>query len=210
MEHAVKYIKGLFQSRKRNIERMTEQVVDSDYYNIQHFISELPWDARKVFDKVSVDTSNLLNSFDGVGLLIDESALSKKGEYSVGISRQYNGNAGKVDNCQVAVYATLTGENHYGLIDTELFLPESWTDDKHRCKKAGVPNKRLQFKSKLELALDILKRQRALGTKYGWIGADGFYGNSSWFLKKLDELNELFVIDIQKVIQRCKTGSGNV
>jgi len=72
--HGTQYLKGLFQGRKRNMESMVEQVVNSDYYQIQHFISESPWDARAGFDKVACDTSKLFESFDQVGLLIDESS----------------------------------------------------------------------------------------------------------------------------------------
>ena len=85
LRHATQYLKGLFQGQKRNIERMVERVVDSDYYQIQHFISESPWDARAGFDRVAADTSQLFASHERVGLLIDESAHRKKGKESVGV-----------------------------------------------------------------------------------------------------------------------------
>jgi len=200
MLHATQYLKGLFQGQKRNIERIVERVEDSDYYQIQHFISESPWDARAGFDRVAADTSQLFGSHERVGLLIDESAHRKKGKKSVGVARQYCGTIGKVDNCQVAVYAALSAEKYYGLIDTALYLPEEWTSDEQRCKKAGVPpmpsgTKRV-CKSKVELALDIIKHQMELGTWFHFIGADGLYGNSYWFQSELDKLDLLFVLDI--------------
>ena len=94
----IQYIKGLFQGQKRNMERMTERVADSEYNQMQHFISESPWDARVGFDTVAEDSSKVFESYERVGLLIDESSHRKKGQYSVGVARQYCGTIGKVDN----------------------------------------------------------------------------------------------------------------
>lgn len=196
MQHATQYLKGLFQGQKRNIERMVERVVDSDYYQIQHFISESPWDARAGFDRVASDTSQLFAAHERVGLLIDESAHRKKGKESVGVGRQYCGTIGKVDNCQVAVYAALSAEKYYGLIDTALYLPEDWTSNEARCKKAGIPPVRRVCKSKVELALEIIKHQKELGTWFHFVGADGLYGNSYHFQREIDKLEILFVLDI--------------
>jgi SRSO17 transposase len=195
---SLQYVKGLFQSRKGNIERMVEHVVDSDYYRIQHFISESPWDARVGFDKVARDTNEIFKEFEQVALLLDESAHAKKGEHSVGVSRQYSGNTGKVDNCQVAVYAALSAEKYYGLIDTALFLPESWTSVPKRCKAAGVPKERRKHKTKVELALDIVSHQLEIGTEFDFVGADGLYGNSYWFGQQLDEMGVLYVLEVHK------------
>lgn len=196
MKFGWQYVKGLFQGQKRNLERMVERVKDSAYYSLQHFISESPWDARKGFDKVAQDTSALFEPYEQVGLLIDESSHCKKGAHSVGVARQYCGTIGKVENCQVAVYAALSAEKYYGLIDTQLYLPESWTQDKERCKQAGVPQERQQHKSKIELALEIVKQQKQIGTRFHFAGADGLYGNDYWFQQQLDEFNLLFVLEV--------------
>ena len=74
---------------------MVEHVMDSDYNRIQHFISESPWDARVGFDKVARDTNEVFKEFDQVALMLDESAHAKKGEHSVGVSRQNSGNTGR-------------------------------------------------------------------------------------------------------------------
>jgi SRSO17 transposase len=198
--HATQYMKGLFQGQKRNIERMVERVADSDYYQVQHFISESPWDARAGFDKVASDTSVLFSSYNRVGLLIDESAHRKKGKESVGVARQYCGTIGKVDNCQVAVYGALSAEKYYGLIDTALYLPEEWVSDEARCKKAGIPalpkGEKRVCKTKVGLALDIIRHQKELGTWFHYVGADGLYGNSYHFQQELDKMGILFVLDI--------------
>jgi len=136
------YIKGLFQGQKRNMERMSERVVESEYHRIQHFISESPWDARLGFDKVAKDTSKVFESYERVALLIDESAHRKKGQLSVGVARQWCGTIGKVDNCQVAVYAALSAEKYYGLIDTALYLPQrAGQKTKSDAKKPKFPKR---------------------------------------------------------------------
>lgn len=193
---ALQYVKGLFQATKRNLERMTERVADSEYYSIQHFISESPWDSRAALDKVARDTSALFCGCECVGLLIDESAHPKKGHHSVGVDRQYCGTTGKVDNCQVAVYAALSAERYYGLIDTALYLPKSWTGDKDRMNKAGVPPEHRHYKTKVELAVDIVRRQQHLGTRFDYVAADTLYGNSYAFQHELDALNIVFVAGV--------------
>ena len=155
---AEQYVCGLSQSQKRNMERMVEQVAESGYYSIQHFISESPWDARAAFEPVARDTDKIFEGYPVVCLLIDESAHTKKGKKSVGVSRQYSGQLGKVDNCQVAVYGALSAGEYYSLIDAYLYLPREWTGDKKRCEAAGIPGQ---------------------GTRFHWAVADGLYGHDS-------------------------------
>mgnify|MGYP003416889723 FL=1 len=193
---AFQYLKGLFQGRKRNIERMAERVADSEYHRIQHFISESPWDARVGFDRVASNVSKIFEPFNNVGLLIDESSHLKKGTESVGVSRQYAGTIGKVDNCQVAVYAALSAGKYYGLIDTALHLPKTWTDDTPRCLAAGIAEEQIVFKTKVEQALEIVQHQISIGTRFHFVAADALYGNSYWFQDQLDQLNQLFVLDV--------------
>ena len=106
------------------MEQMSEIVKDADYHQIQHFISESPWNSRTVMDSVEEDTNKLFNDFEEVYFLIDESAHTKKGTKSVGVSRQYSGQLGKVDNCQVGVYGALSADKYCSLIDGRLYLPE--------------------------------------------------------------------------------------
>src|ERR1022692_357528 len=194
---ALKYIKGLFQAQsgKGNIERINEVVPGLIYENAQYFISESPWAYRAVMDQMAKEASELFANRELVGLLIDESGNAKQGSGSVGVARQYCGQIGKIDNCQVAVFAALSAGPYYTLIDTELYLPEEWTEDPQRCKKAGVPKKRYEHKTKGELALEITKRQKSLGTRFDWVGGDGFYANDYKLAKSLDELGQTFVFE---------------
>ena len=138
-EKAYQYLCGLVQADKRNMERMEEQVAGSDYYQLQHFLSESPWPSRPVFDKIAHDVDQLLKDCPQVGLLLDESAFAKKGTASAGVARQYNGRLGKVENSQVAVFGALCVGQHATLIDAELYLPESWIFDPERCEKVHIP-----------------------------------------------------------------------
>ena len=90
-------------------------------------------------------------------LLVDESAFSKKGEASVGVARQYNGRLGKVDNCQVGVFATLSFETRSTLIGSRLYLPEAWIRDQKRCERLGIPKACRVHRTKPELAWDLIE-----------------------------------------------------
>ena len=127
------------QARKENMERMAEVVVESDEQVLQHFLSNSNWDERGVLDQVALGADELLGGSEETALLIDESGITKKGKKSVGVARQWNGRLGKVDNCQVGVYAALSRGQLSTLIDTRLYLPSCWVQDKARCEAAQVP-----------------------------------------------------------------------
>jgi len=178
------------------MEQMSEIVRDADYHQLQHFISESPWDARAVMDSVATDTDELFADFDEVYLLIDESGHTKKGTKSVGASRQYSGQLGKVDNCQIAVYAALSAGKYCSVIDVGLYLPQEWTSDKKRCKAAGIPSAKMVYKTKLELALEMIARHKQKGTRFHWIGGDGLYGHDNKFRNSIAAMGLLYMLDI--------------
>ncbi len=193
------YFKGLFQSKKRNIERMGESVRDSEYYALQHFISDAPWDHRGVINQVSQEINTLFQvEKTPIGFIIDESSHEKKGDKSVGVAKQYCGTKGKVENCQVAVYGAYSTGNFYGLADCSLFLPNVWTKDKKRCEKAGIPKENIVYQSKPQLALAMIKRQLALGNKIDFVGGDGLYGNDYSLMEGLDQIGLTGVLDVHE------------
>jgi SRSO17 transposase len=132
------------------------------------------------------------------GLLIDETSFLKKGDRSVGVARQYLGRLGKVDNGQVAVFGALSRKDRVLPIDVRLFLPEEWIQDPARCQRAGIPESGRQYKTKKELALEIVDQTRQQGSRFGWVGGDAAYGSGLDFLYALDERPESFLIDIHK------------
>ena len=103
---------GLFQCDYSNIERMFKVVPDVNFHQIQHFISESPWDANLLIEAVASKTSALFSKEDTVYLIVDESSHLKKGVKSVGVDRQYSGRASNADNCQLAVYTALSAGNY--------------------------------------------------------------------------------------------------
>jgi SRSO17 transposase len=205
IDKACSYILGLLKCDKdhTNMERMVEQVPELAYHQYHNFLSESKWSSQDVNNTTALETSALmanckLKSGKPVGCLIDESSHLKKGKESVGVARQYAGTTGKVDNCQVAVYSSLCNEDHVSIMGAKLFLPKQWIDDKARCVKAGIPETERVFKTKPQLALEMIKSHIKLGVQFDWIGGDGLYGDNSEFINGLDDEGLFYVIDAHK------------
>lgn len=181
---------------------MVERIPGSDYEQLQHFISHSPWDslgvmgsvAEKVYASLSVgSTSPGLST--GVGLLLDESGWEKSGKKSVGVAYQYIGQVGKVANGQVGVFASLCNGEQVGLLQGRLYLPQEWVDDKERCRKAGIPEVEQIYRTKPELAVEIIKSLPAT-VMYDWVGGDSIYGNSPVLRQHLYAKKQEFVLDV--------------
>jgi SRSO17 transposase len=194
---AKQYLCGLMQANNKNMERMAEVVPDSDEQVLQHFLTNSPWDTRAVLNQVAHDVDTHFGSSPDACLIIDESGNPKKGEQSVGVARQWCGNLGKIENCQVGVYAALACGHETTLIDTQLYLPKSWTDDPDRCRAAGIPEECIVQESKAQIALKIVRRQRSEGIRFNWVGMDAGYGKEPWLLRELGK-EEIFVADVHK------------
>ena len=198
-EQAYQYVKGLFQAEKRNIEKMCEAVTPSTMQNLHHFVSESPWAWEPVIERVGGDLDRLFReSPERTGLLIDESGWRKAGKRSVGVARQYLGSLGKVDNGQVAVFASLVQGEKVGILNTRLYLPDGWTSDRKRCERAGIPKAQRIFRTKPELALEMVRAARKQGIRYEWVGGDGLYGHDSKFRYALDDDGEHYVLDVHE------------
>lgn len=200
------YLAGLFHDCKSNIERMTERVPESDYQQLQHFISESPWDGMAVMHRVAEKVAQTLwdaTPVPGIlpgmeastGLLLDESGWEKSGKKSVGVARQYIGQVGKVANGQVGVFAALCSGGRVGLLQGRLYLPREWTQDDKRCGKAGIPVADRAYRTKPELAVEIL-RTLPEAVSYDWVGGDSIYGNSPHLRQYLYGAGQPFVLDI--------------
>lgn len=195
---AFQYLKGLFQADKKNLERIEERVPETKYDPLQYFLSDADWDWRPLNDQIAVDADKLLGGRKDTALYIDDSGIPKKGKMSVGVSRQWCGQLGKIDNCQIGVFATLGCGRFSTPIDNRLYLPETWTDDSERCQKAKIPIGEIVFKTKHEQALDMVFHARENGVRFNWVGFDGFYGKNPEFLRALSDNNETFMADIHK------------
>jgi SRSO17 transposase len=195
---AQKYVEGLFRTQKSNVEEITNTLPDVAYHQMQHFITDAKWDARPVIDQAAAMVSEALPKRKLTGLLIDETGTEKKGEKSVGVGWQYCGNVGKTANSQVSVMACLSNGDFASLVDARLYLPKSWTNDPKRCKKAGIPEEERQFKTKPQMALDIVKHQLAQGVEFDFVGADALYGNNIHLGTQIEELGLTFMMDVHK------------
>ena len=187
---------GLLVSRLRNIEQISDTLGTRDYFQLQHFITESNWDAQNAIDLAAKQTSKALPKRKLTGLIIDETGTVKKGEKSVGVGWQYCGNVGKTANSQVCVMACLSNGDHASMVDARLYLPQDWCSDPRRCQEAGIPGVNRVFKTKLEIAYDILLHQLELGAVFDFIGADGYYGNDINFGSKINSLGLVYMLDI--------------
>lgn len=198
-QNAYIYLKGLTTANlNKNMERMAEADPYADYQSLQHFITNSAWSAREVMDHVAQDANTLIGDPNGSGLIIDASGDVKQGKNSVGVARQWIGNVGKVENGQVGVYTVLVNGSNYSITDARLYLPEEWTSDPERLDKAKVPETERTFKTKEEIALEMVIHARQQKLQFGWVGGDGEFGNGLDFPLKLEELGETFVIDVHK------------
>jgi SRSO17 transposase len=196
-EGARQYLAGLLQGGERkNMLHMAEVVPAADARNLQQFLTHSKWDGRRVMDQVAQEANRLLGDRVEACLLLDESGFAKQGKKSVGVARQWLGRLGKVDNGQVGVFGVLCRGTRAALVDARLYLPKEWTDDLARCREAGVPENESHFRTKDELAVEIILRARQQGLKFGWVGADAGYGKSPETFYRLTEMGEKFVVDV--------------
>ena len=168
------YLRGLLgQSERKNGWTLAEAAGEVSPDGMQRLLRTADWDADAVRDELRAFVLERLGS--GGVLIVDVTGFVKKGARSAGVARQYTGTSGKIDNCQIGVfcaYATPTGR---ALIDRELYLPHSWTDDHERARAAGI-NDDVGFATKPELARRMLTRALDAGVPAGWLTADEVYG----------------------------------
>jgi SRSO17 transposase len=193
---AQRYLHGLAQAEAATFAAMAAVVEHGCEQQFQHFISNAPWRHEPVIAQIGRDADRLLGGKPGSALIIDESSFVKQGDRSVGVARQWCGRLGKVDNCQVAVFAVLTDGARHTPVDMRLYLPQRWIDDPARCDRAEIPVEARTMRSKTDLALEIVRAARARGMRFGWVGVDGGYGKEPAFLRALDDMGETFVADV--------------
>jgi SRSO17 transposase len=161
---------------------------------MQRLLNRASWDAGGVRDDVRGYVIRHLGDAGGV-LVVDETGFVKKGARSAGVQRQYSGTAGRVENCQLGVFVAYASPKGRALIDRELYLPRSWTDDRDRCREAGVPDD-VQFASKPELARLMLGRALDAGVPAAWVTADEAYGKDGKFRDFLEQRRISYVVAV--------------
>jgi SRSO17 transposase len=180
------YLKGLMlPGERKSVEPMAARVcpdnVRSAHQSMHHLVADADWEDRAVLVAVAGQVApQLLKKDKQCWWILDDTAHVKKGQHSVGVGRQYCGRLGKMDNCQVAVSLSLA--NRYGSLpwDYRLYLPEEWTNDAERCRKAGVPAQ-MKFRSKGAIAREQIEAALAAGMPRGIVLADAWYGTEADF-----------------------------
>jgi SRSO17 transposase len=171
--------------------------VGARHQQLQHFVSNAEWSDHKVRQfAANYALAALTKREPVVGWIIDDTGFLKQGKHSVGVQRQYTGSAGKVANCQTGTsLAVSTRTMHVG-IDFELYLPRSWTDDPVRRREARIPDD-VEFKTKPQQALDMIRRAIAAGVPTGTVLADCGFGDSNEFRDGVRELGLHYAVGVE-------------
>jgi SRSO17 transposase len=192
------YVEGLIgPGDRKSVEPMAARLAPGDYDQLHHFISSGVWDEAPLEQELAVQADKLIGGPQAM-LVIDDTALPKKGSHSVGVAPQYATTLGKNANCQTLVSMTLARSEVPVMIGLRLFLPESWIGDVDRMAKAGVPEERRLARTKPEIALAEIDRIRAAGVRFGTVLADAGYGLSAPFRHGLDARGLQWAVGIPK------------
>ncbi|WOX15475.1 IS701 family transposase [Streptomyces sp. N50] len=199
------YVRGLLAPvGRKNGWQLAEYAGHRDPAGLQHLLNGARWDADAVRDDVRAYVAERLGP-DGV-LIIDDTGFIKKGTTSAGVSRQCTGTSGKIDNCQIGVFAAYATAHGRALVDRDLYLPKSWTKDRERCHQAKVPDDRA-FATKGELAKAMVRRCLAAGLPASWVTADEAYGQDWSFRRLLEQHGLGYVVAVPKS-QQIKSLAG--
>jgi len=177
---------------RKSIEPIAIAVKSAKVRAMQFFVSDVVWDNDKIMLKYRSMVTDDIGDPDGV-LIFDESGFVKKGVESAGVAKQYCGSIGKVENCQVGVFAAYASRHGYSLVDSRLFVPEKWFSDEFalRREKCKFPSE-LQFKTKPQLAVEMLQEISQQGTiPFRYVAADSIYGNSPEFISAIENLPQI-------------------
>lgn len=196
------YCRGLLLPLKRkSVEPMAARLaphgVGRAHQSLHHLVAVSPWDDQAVLAAVRGRALAAMTKKSPVtAWIVDDTGFPKKGKHSVGVARQYCGQLGKQENCQVAVSLSAATPEASLPIAWRLYLPESWAHDEPRRRKAGVPDE-IRFATKQRIALEQIRRALAADVAPGVVLADAAYGNDHAFRQELEELGLQYVLAVQ-------------
>jgi SRSO17 transposase len=200
-DHFFNYMAGQFSDLERkSIEPIALAVKNGNVRAMQRFVSDAPWDDKNIEVKYRSMVNDDLGSPNGA-LIFDETGFIKKGKDSIGVARQYCGTIGKVDNCQVGVFAAYASEHGYAIVDKRLFIPDKWFTDEYvqRRENCGLPED-ISFQTKPELAADMLKvisAENILPFKY--VLGDTIYGENPDFIQAAEAIpGVIYFVSVKK------------
>jgi SRSO17 transposase len=170
------YVRGLLSpAERKNSWQLAEVSGDTTPYAFQHLLRRALWDPEAVRDELRRYVLQHLGDSEAV-LVLDETGFLNKGRHSAGVARQYSGTAGRIENCQIGVFLGYASQLGHSLLDRELYLPQEWTDDRNRCRPAGIPEDK-RFATKPQLARQMVQRVFATGVPAKWVTGDSVYGD---------------------------------
>jgi SRSO17 transposase len=195
--HAADYLRGLVAAvERKNGWQLAEAAGYAHPRGIQRVLDRYAWDADAVRDDLRAYVVDAFGDPAGV-LVVDETGFPKQGWHSAGVARQYSGTLGKIGNCQVGVFlGYASAKGHVGL-DRALYLPQAWTDDRARCRQAGIPDA-VPFQTKPQLALALVERALDAGVPAAWVVADEVYGGDRKFRGPLEARGQAYVLAVRR------------
>jgi SRSO17 transposase len=192
------YVAGLIgPGERKSVQPMALRMPAADYDQLHHFIGAGTWEEAALEREVLVQADRLVGGADAV-IVIDDTALPKKGKHSVGVAPQYATVLGKQANCQTLVSLTLARNEVPVPIALRLYLPEVWAEDPARLAKAGVPKPLRLHRSKSDIALAELDRALAAGVRFGVVLADAAYGSGTGFRRALSDRGLTWAVGIPR------------
>ena len=194
--HFPKYIEGQLSDLPRKSVEPIALKAGVSVRTLQEFLSQHCWNNDRMRDRLQQIVVRDHAGEHSIGL-IDETSFVKKGEKTPGVQRQHCGAVGKHENCIVTVHLGYARDDFHCLIDADLFLPESWSNDRERCREAGVPDD-VVYRPKSDIALELHARALNNGVKFEWLTFDEWYGAKPEFLRTLDGRQQLFVGEVHK------------
>ena len=173
----LKYLQGILSdTTRKNSWQLAEHAREARPDGMQRLLSSAVWDTDGVRDDLRTYVLAHLETEKAV-MVIDETSFPKRGTHSAGVSWQYCGTTGQVENCQVGVFLSYVTSRGHALIDRELYLPLDWCEDAARRQAAHIPEA-VRFQTKPELARQMIERTRQAGVAFAWVVADTVYGGN--------------------------------
>jgi SRSO17 transposase len=174
-----------------------------------HFLGDSPWSDAAVRQHSARYAVDAMQEHGPIHTwVVDDTGFLKQGKYSPGVQRQYTGSAGKTANCQVGVSLVFATEHAHVAGDFRLYIPESWAQDRERCRRAHIPDD-IEYSPKWCLALDMIEKALGAGTPKGVVLADCGYGNNTLFRDTLDTLGLQYAVEVQSTPMVRRVGSRN-
>jgi SRSO17 transposase len=191
-----RYLTGLLTEHpNKNCDTIAQVVPGTSEQRLQASMTSIDWDEEDLNRQRVQIMLQMPTEGDGV-LIFDDTGFAKQGRGSVGVARQYSGTLGKTGNCQVTVNCHYAERTIAWPVATRLYLPEHWADDADRRKKAKVPED-LAFRTKPQIALELLDRAKAWGVRRACVTADADYGDNPNFLEGLERRRQRYVVAVR-------------